>query len=148
MLDDGAARGNVVCSVHAAAGGRTDRRSTNGRSAAPTRDLQVQAFLDSVQQAEDGVGLAGELDPHRLAAFFVHDREVLAVFAVQVLSHVEGTVAATLAEAVLVFFEGGGALGAVTSVALEFVEDELFVVVDVTDHDGRFDNFHGGRHGD
>lgn len=141
MLDQWLATGDVVCSVKAAA------ERTDGRGTSATRGLKVHALLNCIQQMEDSVGFTGQLNPHGLAAFLVHDGVELPLLAVQVSCHVDGSQTASLAEVILVFFESGGALGAAGSVTLEFVEDELLVVVNITHDEGTWNDLNGSGHG-
>lgn len=141
MLDQWLATRDGVCLVKAA----TER--TDGRGTSSTRGLEVHALLNCIQQIEDSVGVTGQLDPHGVAAFLVHDGEELPLLAVQVSCHVDGSQTASLAEVIPALFESGGALGAAGSVTLELVEDELLVVVNITHDEGTWNDLNGSGHG-
>lgn len=154
VLNHRATRAHGVCGIVGAAnGGGSARRGlgrSNGRhdwrSAATTRRSQAQTLVNVLDQCAGVRALTQKLDPHGLAVLLVHNREVFAIHAVEILGDIDGTVLATLAEGIGVGLEGEGALGTVAHVVLEAVDNQLFVVVEVSHHDWWLDDLDGARH--
>jgi hypothetical protein len=121
-------------------GRRHDWRGTT------TRRSKTHALFDVLNQGASVGTLAQELDSHRLAVFLVHDRKVFSIHAVEVLGHDNGAALATLTKGVTAGLEGEGTRSAVAHMALEFVDDQLFVVVEVAHHDGGLHDLDGAGH--
>lgn len=149
----GSTGSNGVCGIVGAADGSRAAIRGLGRSrrrhdwrGTTTRRSKTHALVDVFDQCASVGTLAQGLDSHRLAVFLVHDREVFSIDAVDVIGDDLGAALATLTEGITAGLEGEGAGSAVAHMALEFVDDQLFVVVEVAHHDGGLDDLDGAGH--
>lgn len=116
----------------------------------PLPPAQVQSILDGKQQPSSGGAVAGNLDQRRLVELAVNDGMRLAVLAVQVLGHVDGILATTLAKGAtsLMCSERVSAACAVTGMTLEGHHDVVLVGIELSHkHDGLGRGFDHGGHG-